>query len=45
MTSSHHAEFAGRDELAEPFDLLLDGSIIDVLGLVGVCGLGAGVCV
>jgi len=43
ITSGHHAEFAGRDELGESFDLLFDGSMVEVLGLIRVCWLGAGV--
>jgi len=45
ISGGHHTELARGNELAEILDLLLDGGLVDVLGLVGVCGLGASVCV
>lgn len=43
ITCGHHAELASGNELAEAFDLFLDGSIVDVLRLVGVSWLAASV--
>lgn len=43
LSRGHHAKLALLDEAAQILDLLLDGSIIEVLLAVRVGGLGAGV--